>query len=231
MRQGQIFYSDRLKEWLQRLWREIKYHDELKLLAAIFVVFAGIATAYNLFQGAGTISSQDIKEKQMNSTAGKKETTLSLKPSRIVVYVTGAVKNPGIYVLDKGSRLYELLKRAGLKPDAAVGYMNLAEKLTDSEMIYVPTLKEAEEYGYKEKLLNGNFMLKSAGAYSNEGKININHASVDELTKIPGVGPVTAQKIIEYREKNGPFKTPEDLLKIDGIGKKKLEKMKEFLVF
>lgn len=230
MHEGQLFNFERLKEWLQRLKREIAYHDELKLLAAVFVVFVAVVAAYNLLQGAGSLS-KDVTEKQESDAGSKKETTVPAKPAQIVVYVTGAVKNPGVYVLNEGSRLYELFQKTGLKPDAAVGYMNLAEKLSDSEMIYVPTVKEAEEYGYKEKLLGGGFGFSGSGAYSKEGKININHASVEELTKIPGIGPVTAQKIVEFREKNGPIRRPEDLLKIDGIGKKKLEKMKEFFVF
>lgn len=120
------------------------------------------------------------------------------------VQVNGAVNKPGVYDLPAGSRVCHAIKKAGgLREDACATELNQARVLTDGEMIYICTQEENRE---KDK----------AGA--DDGKININTADVEELTKLPGIGETRAQTIIQYRESYGLFSCPEDIKKVSGIG-------------
>ncbi len=123
-------------------------------------------------------------------------------PSNIVVHVTGAVMSPGVYELPDGSRVVDAIQAAGgFAEGAADEHLNLAAKLSDGQRIRVPWLSEIKE---------------------GEGKvlININTATAAQLQSLPGIGPAIAQRIVEYREKSGPFSRAEDLMKVSGIGPK-----------
>lgn len=139
----------------------------------------------------------------------------------ITAYINGEIKNPGVYKVKSESRVEDLVKIAGGFTENADKYkLNLAKKLRDEDYIFVDT---------KNDLKNGVAALQSpsSGGIGQNGKININTASKEELKTISGIGDVTAQKIIEYREKNGRFSTVEDLKKVGRIGDKTLEKIKD----
>ena len=144
----------------------------------------------------------------------EKEEESSAETAETVVYVCGAVAKEGVYTLPEGSRKEDALKAAGgYSPSAARGIVNLAEILTDGERIWFPTKEEAE------KETAGTSADDSPGDGKNEssGRININTAGVGELTTLTGIGETRAEEILRYREKNGPFKKPEDLMKVPGI--------------
>ncbi len=137
------------------------------------------------------------------------------KPLKVVVHVCGAVKVPGVYELSGSKRVTDAIQVAGgPTPDANLDALNLAAKLVDGQKIYVP--KEGESIS---PTLSGNGTV--------DGPINLNTASVEQLDKLPGIGPVLAQRIIEYRESNGDFKSIDDLQKVEGIGPKKFEQIKD----
>jgi competence protein ComEA len=139
----------------------------------------------------------------------------------ITAYINGEVKNPGVYKVKEGSRVEDLVKISGGFTENADKYkLNLAKKLRDEDYVYVD--KKIEGQIGSAAPQNS----KSNGIGQN-GKVNINTASKEELKTIPGIGDVTAQKIIDYREKNGSFSTVEDLKKVGRIGDKTLEKMKD----
>jgi len=151
---------------------------------------------------------------------GQKEGGIEILPAEeevsgeIFVDIQGAVEKPGVYKLSSDSRINDLLIAAGgLSAEADRGWvaknLNLAQKLSDGAKIYIPQ-KGEQSVG------------KVAGA-SVMGKININTASKSELDTLPGIGPAYAQRIIENR----PYQTIEDLLKVPGIGPKKLEKIRD----
>ena len=126
----------------------------------------------------------------------------------IEVHIDGRVKNPGVYKIKKGTRLKDLIDEAGgLLDDAKTSNLNLARKLKDEEKITIKSYLDKDE---------------------EDSKININTASKDMLTSIPGVGSKMADKIIKYRQEH-PFNTIEDLLNITGIGKKKFEEIKLYI--
>ena len=126
----------------------------------------------------------------------------------IEVHIDGRVKNPGVYKIKKGTRLKDLIDEAGgLLDDAKTSNLNLARKLKDEEKITIKSYLDKDE---------------------EDSKININTASKDMLTSIPGVGSKMADKIIKYRQEH-PFNTIEDLLNITGIGKKKFDEIKLYI--
>jgi len=153
--------------------------------------------------------------------------------TEIVINVSGAVLNPGVYKLEKGARLGLALEKAGgLTEKADRNWvdrnLNLARILNDGEKIYIP--ERGEGIGNKELgLPAGQAGIreenKVAGAMSD--LININTASLAELDTLPGIGPAFAQRIIDYREKQGGFTTIEEIQAVSGIGPKLFEKIKE----
>jgi competence protein ComEA len=141
----------------------------------------------------------------------------------IVVYVTGSVQRPGVYTLPRNSRLVDLVKAAGgFLEGADLNQINLAEALTDEQRVVIPGLAAAAT---PVLTIDDNGLLVTPTPFAGT-KININTADATLLDTLPGIGPSTAQKIVEYRETNGLFKRVEDLLKIPGIGPDTLEKIR-----
>ncbi|KXG74621.1 ComE operon protein 1 [Fervidicola ferrireducens] len=139
---------------------------------------------------------------------------------KIVIHIAGAVKNPGVYELEEGSRVIDAVKAAGgYIPEADIAGINLAKKLQDEDKIYIPQVGESPASG---DAVNG-------GISPSDGKININSAGLDELDKLPGIGPALAQRIIDYRNQHGPFKSIEELKNVSGIGEKRFEEIKNLV--
>ncbi len=142
-------------------------------------------------------------------------------PGEIGIYVVGAVMNPGVYFLPQGSRVEDALEDAGgASEEADLARVNLAKRVYDEEQIYVPQLGEE----------NPPLPLPSGSSGSQAGgKININAATAVELEALPGIGPVLSQRIVDYREANGPFATIEDIKNVRGIGEVTFEGIKELI--
>lgn len=133
---------------------------------------------------------------------------------KIGVFINGMVKNPGVYYLEEGSRLYELLDICGgITDEADISSLNLAKKLCDSDMITINKKQEENTYSV-ENVENYN------------EKININTATKEELKSLDGIGEQTAQKIIKYRQET-KFLQIEDLLNVSGVGESKFESIKD----
>lgn len=142
-----------------------------------------------------------------------------VEESELYVHISGAVKNPGLYKMKPNSRIADAIEVAGGSiEDANLDAINLAAKLSDEDKIYVPKIGEEVS----------NVVTTTTGSSSDTGKINLNTADINSLTNIPGVGEKTAQKILDYREKN-KFKNIEDIKNIEGIGDKKFENMRDFI--
>ncbi len=153
---------------------------------------------------------------------------------KIAVHIIGEVKKEGIIYLEEGSRVADAIEKAGGETkEADLSKINLAYILQDGEKIYVPNKNdELTEYITKE---NGNNLISEGNNTSNNlkgenDKVNINTATLNELDSLPGIGPSTAQKIIDYREENGNFKTIEDLQNVKGIGDAKFEEIKDKII-
>jgi competence protein ComEA len=125
----------------------------------------------------------------------------------ITVHLVGAVVSPGVYHLPAGSRVFELLELGGgFTEEADQEGLNQARPLLDGEQVFVG--------------LKGEISRSAGNSSAGEGKVNINKASVTELQTLPGIGEVKARQIIEYRDKNGFFTDPRELMDVSGIGEK-----------
>jgi competence protein ComEA len=134
---------------------------------------------------------------------------------KLVVHVVGAVRRPGLYRLPDRSRISDAVARAGgAKRSADLSAVNLAAPIADGVQVVVPT-----------KTSTGDAPVTSAAAPS--GPVHLNTATLEELDALPGVGPVTAQKIIDYREQHGAFGSIDELDAIPGIGPARLEQLRE----
>lgn len=159
----------------------------------------------------------------MNAETGTEEDAVAGETGAMIyVDIGGAVEIPMLAELPEGSRVEDAIKAAGgLKKDADMSGINRAEFLNDGDKVYIPTMI-IDDDGYavgEAQQLNG----------ISGGKVNINTADSVQLQTLNGVGPATAQKIIDYRTANGRFRAPEDLMNISGIGDKTFEKLKDHI--
>ena len=140
----------------------------------------------------------------------------------ITVDVKGAVKSPGIYDLPVGSRVNDAVQKAGgLTEQADSKSLNLAQKVSDEALVYVPTKGEESS---SQQAGSG-----APSSTSKDKKVNLNKASLEELKKVKGLGGKRAQDIIDHRESNGKFKSVDELKKVSGIGAKTIEKLKDYV--
>jgi competence protein ComEA len=153
--------------------------------------------------------------------------TVTAQP--IQVFVNGAVKAPDVYVLAPDSRMKQAVEAAGGFTDEANSeVINLAQPLVDGAHIYVPDLVESTEV--PDQVLPEPGVQSRSGTIGVGGMlININRADIDELDKLPGVGPAIAQKIIDYRTANGSFPNIEAILDVSGIGEVKFEGIRDLI--
>lgn len=143
----------------------------------------------------------------------------------ILIHLSGQVKNPGIVQLKTGDRLIDAVEIVGgLLEDADLSGVNLAQKLVDEEKIHIPKLGEESE---NSKVVGSDRDINKS--LDEKGKINISTCDKSQLLSLPGVGEKTAEKILEYRDMNG-FKDIEDLKNVSGIGDKKFDAIKEFII-
>lgn len=185
----------------------IKYKFQI-ILIAIF-----IASAISIY----------IQDKDRKEAFSINSKSIESKDGKIGVYISGEVKNEGVYYLNKDSRIVSLIDIAGgLTSNADVSKINPAQKLNDSDKIIIPSKKE-ESSDIEDTSEEVDIENESSSMGS---KVNINTATKEELTSLNGIGDATAEKIINYRKTN-PFKEIEDLLNVQGIGKSKFENIKD----
>ncbi len=146
----------------------------------------------------------------------------------VVVYICGAVVSEGVYTLSYGSRVVDVLDMAGgYKEDAAKGYVNLAEPLSDGDKIYIPFQDEVDDEKNISQKIKGKDDIY--GSSDGDRLVNINKATRDELMTLPGIGGSKADDIISYREEHGKFSKIEDLMNISGIKTGVFNKIKDMI--
>jgi competence protein ComEA len=145
-----------------------------------------------------------------------------LPSSRVVVDVVGAVRRPGLYRLAQGSRIADAVARAGGATGRAdLAQVNLAAPLADGEQVVVP-----RRGGVPGAASSGGTAAPGAPA----APVQLSTATLEQLDTLPGVGPMTAQKILDYREKHGAFSSVDALDAVPGIGPKRLEQLRDLVV-
>lgn len=151
--------------------------------------------------------------------------TIAEPPAEVVVDVVGAVVAPGLYRLDDASRIADAVALAGgATRKANLSAVNLAAPLVDGTQIVVP--RKGEQAPAPSAAGTDGTGFTDAPS----GPIHLNTASLEELETIPGVGPVTAQRIIDFRDENGPFRSVDELDAVSGIGPKRMEQMRDLVV-
>lgn len=172
----------------------------------------------NLQAEVAAVSKDSSSDKEVK----KEEKDESPEQDLITVDVKGAVKSPGIYDLPVGSRVHDAVQKAGgLTDEADSKSLNLAQKVSDEALVYVPT--KGEEAA-SQQAASG-----TTPSTSKEKKVNLNKASLEELKQVKGLGGKRAQDIIDHREANGKFKSVDELKKVSGIGAKTIEKLKDYV--
>jgi len=145
----------------------------------------------------------------------------------VLAYVTGAVAHPGVYTLPQDSRIENAIAAAGgATSDANLVAINLAERVHDAQQIYVPYQSDTATPILPTPMPTAASV--STGSSASQ-RVNINSASASELETLPGIGPALAQRIIDYRVTNGPFNTPEDIIKVRGIGEQTFEELRDLI--
>ena len=180
------------------------------------------------------------EEQKAEETGGQGKAAEEKQTEVCVIHICGAVKKPGVYTLAAGSRLYEAVEAAeGFLPEAAVDFLNQADKLGDGMKIYVPTLEEAAESleaGKEKDFISGGEdftagAIQKTGGNAGEKKeaplVNINEASEEELCTLSGIGSGKAKGIISYREKQGSFRSIEEIMQVEGIKQGLFAKIKD----
>jgi competence protein ComEA len=169
----------------------------------------------------------------MRSPAGE---PIALEPAPtekpIAVHIIGAVPRPGLYEFPEGARIQDAIDAAGgLLADADESSLNLAAKLEDGQQLDIPYRAGAESsvpvLSTPDVFGEDVFPTESSGSLAD--LVDINTATLEELDALPGIGPTTAQKIIDYRDENGPFNQIEDIMNVSGIGPATFENIKDLI--
>ena len=190
----------------------------LKNKSIIIVVLIFIVSIVSLI-------SQNSREKA-SITINEEELQKNKYEGKIAVYISGEVKNPGVYYIEEDSRVVDLVQICGgFTEDADISELNLAEKLSDAEKIDVPKIIIEEEIDVLDNSILGDIQESED---NNSGLININTASKEELKELKGIGDTLADNIIEYRNQT-KFETIEDILNVNGIGESNFEAIREYI--
>jgi competence protein ComEA len=177
-------------------------------LLAAAVLLAALVVAGRYLAGAGTSAPPQQAAALVREQPAERPALL--------VHVVGAVREPGLYRLREGSRVADAVERAGgATPKADLALVNLAAPVADGTQVLVPARSRSPAGG------DGS---------AEAGPVHLNTATVEELDTLPGVGPVTAQKIVDFRQENGAFASVDELDAVPGIGPARLEELRKLVV-
>jgi competence protein ComEA len=199
----------------------------LAVVVAVALSIGGLlafrGTAGGAARSTATATEAGVPDLPFAGTTVASPTTAA--PARLVVHAAGAVVNPGVYELAPGSRVGDLIAAAGgVRPDGDVDRLNLAAPLTDGVRLYVPRRGEAEIPTVAEP--DQRAEPTSSGTAAAPGPVDLNRATLEQLEQLPGVGPSIGQAIIDRRDRNGPFRSVDDLLDVRGVGPARLEQLR-----
>lgn len=203
----------------------LKQRKIIIIIGILVIIFIGWKF-YNLSNNTDIENNDfivnDTKEEKKNDNE---------EEEMMAVHVTGEVNNPGVVKIKEGSRIEDVIKAAGgLTENGDITNVNLAYVVEDGMKIRIPSNSEGnvtEDYITED---NGKGVIMSEESSNSSNLIvNINTANETELEQLPGIGPSISSKIVEYRNKNGKFKSIEDIKNVTGIGDSKFDKIKEYI--
>ena len=221
----------RMDRWAEKL---LGHKAVVVAMLVVIAAASGLAMAsfggstgsvsFERSDGSGTSVEREAEDAPSDDADGSSKKSSSA--AEVYVDVDGAVASPGVYRLKEGARVSQAIDAAGgLTTEADVTGLNRASKVADGQKIYVPTVGEQQAAAVTGGADSGASPASGAGASS--GLVNINTASAAELQTLSGIGPSMAQSIIDERTQNGVFASVDDLMRVSGIGEKKLAKIKD----
>jgi competence protein ComEA len=180
-----------------------------RALAGDLLLVAALVVGGRYLSGAGASSGPAAPARPL-------EAVKATAPAALVVHVVGAVRRPGLYRLREGSRIADAVARAGgATRRADVSLVNLAAPVADGAQVVVPRRTRATAAG------------SGAAAAASAGPLHLNTATLEQLDELPGIGPSTAQKILDFRDEHGAFTSVDELDAVPGIGPARLEQLRE----
>ena len=184
------------------------------LLVVLAVVAAGI-----IYSCTAKTKTTDGNEPESAVQTETEAIEAEISRRQVCVHICGAVASPGVYYLEEGSRIHEAVDMAGgLLDNAADEYINLAQVISDGQQIYIPDTEEVTSGGFTPPY-----------EPADDGLVNINTASAEELKSIPGIGDIKAEAIVSYRENIASFASIEDIKNVAGIKDSLYEKIKDYI--
>lgn len=222
-----------------------EFNKKQKIIIILIGIILIIAFLYYTYaKDENIILSEELEVTNTPENTEENGNTTQEEQEMIVVHVSGAVNKEGIVELEENSRISDAIDKAeGLKENANTKNINLAFRLEDGMKIYIPTIEETAEEMAQENTNDKtqNYVTSSGGVVQEEsststsseeqktGKININTATQTELETLPGIGPATSLKIVNYRKENGNFQSIEQIKEVSGIGNAKYENIKDLI--
>lgn len=200
-----------------------------KIILSIIAVLVAIGIIY-FINNKNQTNNIELDENILVSNQNTKQMSQDTEKI-VIVHITGSVKNPGIVKLKEGSRIEDAIEAAGgLTENADISNVNLAYVLDDGTKIKIPNLDD-EDIGDEDVVSkdSGEGIIQEDEKTTNTNIVNINKATENELSTLPGIGNSLATRIVEYRKQNGNFKTIEDIKNVSGIGESKFANIKDFI--
>lgn len=199
-----------------------------KIIVVVLIIIMCIVIGYYIISKTEKYDYSDI-EKISNIIEEDQEVDDNIIENKIVIHITGEVEEEGVIELEKGARISDAIEEAGgTTEEADLSNINLAYSLSDGQKVKIPNINEKDEEIIVVEEKAGDYIIIE-GNKSKEEKININKAAQTEIETLPGIGPSTALKIINYRNEHGKFKNIEDIKNVSGIGDSKFENIKEYI--
>lgn len=213
------------------------------IISLISIIYFTVSNNdYETLDSLRIVETNEKKEENLQVDSADIETNEihnKQEAEKIAIHIIGEVKKKGIIYLPQGSRIIDAIEKAGgATKNANLDNVNLAYILADGQKIYIPNKKEkniSQEYittnSGENVVVEGEKDTSENASNSNtiSGKVNINTAKQTELETLPGIGASLAQRIMEYREKNGKFKKKEEIKNVKGIGDAKYSNIEEYI--
>lgn len=206
---------------------DLNKKQKIILIILITIIGIGIYCYTNAIENTSEEEIENVLE------VAQTNTTKETEEKNIFVHIAGCVQKEGMLELSSNSRIADAIEKAGgLTQEADLSDINLAYLLEDGMKIYIPNQNERQENNEKTEntaKTENTPSMQIQDTSTKQDVININTATQEELDTLPGIGPATATKIIEYRKEKGKFKQKEEIKEVSGIGEAKYEKIKEYI--
>lgn len=213
----------------------LNLNKKQKIIISIVIIILFTLVLIYVYQNLYVDDSEIILSNNINNVTENTNEIETIEEKNdeeiVVVHIIGEVNNPGVVTLPEGSRIIDAINMAGGKTEEAdLSKINLAYIVEDGTQIYIPRINE--NLNQVNLISDGagiGVIINDSNVEENkvDAKVNINTANKEKLETLPGIGETTAQKIIDYRESNGKFKTIEDIKNVSGIGEAKYESLKD----